>query len=364
MHATTRAVTTTRQPRQRATLAVILTVLIALTFAVTSPHATPPAHAAPPFAKGADISWIPGMEARGHTWKDRWGTTRDVLDILRTDYGIESARIRVWVNPSTDYANGYLNTEQAARLAQRAKNKGMRIMLTLHYSDSWADPGQQTKPAAWARLTDQQLMDTIWTYTRSVLTTMRSYGVTPTWVQIGNETNDGMLWPNGRASASTAAMRNYAYFVTTGHNAVKSIDPSITTIVHLANGDNASLYTWNIGGIIAHGAQFDAIGMSLYPTASTWSGAVDSATANMRNLKSQYGKDVIVSEIGMPYNQPAATRSFITKIIQSTSTAGGLGVFYWEPAATPGYNGGYDKGAWGTNGRPTSALEGFWTTVS
>lgn len=343
--------------RLAALLAIILTALLAL----TAPQSTAPAQAASSFAKGADISWVPGMEAQGYTWKDRWGTTRDVLDILRWDYGIESARIRVWVNPSNDYANGYLNATRAAQLAQRAQNKGMRVMLTLHYSDSWADPGQQTKPAAWSNFTNQQLMDNIWTYTRSVLTTMQNYGVTPEWVQIGNETNDGMLWPNGRASTGTTAMRNYAYFVTTGHNAVKSINSNIKTIVHLANGNDAALYTWNIGGIIAQGAQFDAIGMSLYPTASNWSSYVDAAAWNMQNLKNLYGKDVIVSEIGLEYNQATATKNFITKTIQSTSAAGGLGVFYWEPAATPGYNGGYNKGAWGTNGRPTSALEGFWT---
>nr|AIA87559.1 Glyco_hydro_53 [uncultured Jonesia sp.] len=103
----------------------------------------------------------------------------------------------------------------------------MRVMLTLHYSDSWADPGQQTKPAAWSGLTFQQLMDQVWIYTRSVMTTMANYGVTPEWVQIGNETNNGLLWEDGKASVS---MQNYAYLITTGHNAVKSISSSTKTV--------------------------------------------------------------------------------------------------------------------------------------
>lgn len=339
-------------------LAAVLSVALLSLFALTAPQVTAPAHAAT-FAKGADISWVAGMEAQGYTWKDKNGTTRDVLDILKNDYGINSARIRVWVNPSNDYANGYLNVTRAAQLAQRAKNKGMRIMLTLHYSDSWADPGQQTKPSAWSSYSDQQIMDTIWSWTRSVLTTMSSYGVTPEWVQIGNETNDGMLWPNGKASTSSATMQNYAYFVTTGHNAVKSINSNIKTIVHLANADNLSVLQWNIGGIVGKGAQFDAIGLSLYPSSSTWSSQVNSAKYNLQTLKNTYGKEVLITEIGMDYTQPAATKSFIQGVISATSSVGGTGVFYWEPQATPGYNSGYNKGAWGTNGRPTIALEGF-----
>lgn len=349
---------TTTRASLRARVIATLSILALSLFALTAPQTTATAEAAA-FAKGADISWVAGMEAQGMSWKDKNGNTRDVLNILKNDYGINSARIRVWVNPSSSYTNGYLTVTRAAQLAQRAKNQGMRIMLTLHYSDSWADPGQQNKPAAWANYTNQQLMDNIWSWTRSTLTTMSSYGVTPEWVQIGNETNDGMLWPNGKASTSATTMQNYAYFVTTGHNAVKSINSNIKTIVHLANADNLAVLQWNLGGIIGKGAQFDAIGLSLYPSATGWSSAVSSAQYNMQTLKNSYGKDVLITEIGMDYTQPAATKSFIQGMRTATTAVGGLGVFYWEPQATPGYNSGYNKGAWGTNGRPTIALEGF-----
>lgn len=312
--------------------------------------------AAPAFAKGADISWILGLEAQGYTFKDRNGQTRDVIDILKNDYQMNAIRIRVWVNPSEDYMNGYMNKDRAADLAVRAKNAGMAVMLTLHYSDSWADPGKQYKPAAWRNYSFQELMDAVWAHTVNVMNTMQARGVTPDWVQIGNETNDGMLWPEGRASTN---MRNYAWLVNTGHNAVKSVSSSTKTIVHLSNGWDTALYEWNIGGLIDNGANFDMVAMSLYPEPHNWSTINSQAETTMNRITQLYGKEVIVSEIGMYYNYPNEAKAFIADIISKTQSAGGKGVFYWEPASPPGYNDNYQKGAWYANGMPTGALDGF-----
>jgi len=252
-----------------------------------------------------------------------------------------------------------MNKDRAATLAKRAKDAGMSVMLTLHYSDSWADPGKQTKPAAWASYSFQQLMDAVYNHTREVMTAMQSKGVTPDWVQIGNETNDGMLWNDGKASLN---MQNYAWLVNTGNNAVKSISSATKTIVHLSNGYDNSLFVWNIGGLIANGATFDIIGMSLYPTSADWSTKVTQTVSNSNNMISRYGKPVMITEIGMDYNQPAAAKSFVSDIktkIRNIAGGKGLGVFYWEPEATPGYNGGYNKGAWQADGKPTIALDGF-----
>ncbi|MFC4104063.1 glycoside hydrolase family 53 protein [Paenibacillus xanthanilyticus] len=338
-----------------------LLLLAALLLTTSFPYtAGQQAAAAPTFAKGADISWVAGMEAQGYKWKDKNGTTRDILQILKNDYQMNSVRLRVWVNPNmSDYFNGYMNADTAAKLAKRAKDLGMSVMLTLHYSDSWADPGQQTKPYAWQAYNFTQLMDAVWSHTVYVMNTMKTAGVTPDWVQVGNETNDGMLWSDGRASVN---MKNYAWLVNTGNNAVKSVFPSTKTIVHLANGYDNALYVWNIGGLIANGATFDIIGMSLYPSASDWSAKVTQTISNANNMISRYGKSIMISEIGLDYNQPAAAKSFIADIktkVRSISGGKGLGVFYWEPQATPGYNGGYNKGAWQADGKPTIALDGF-----
>lgn len=339
-----------------------LAVLMALVTVISVPASggTPKAEAAAAFAKGADISWVPGMEAQGKVWLDKNGKQRDILDILKNDYQINSVRIRVWVNPNmSDYANGYMNATNAAKLAQRAKNAGLRVMLTLHYSDSWADPGKQTKPAAWKSLTFQQLMDTLYSYTVSVMNTMKSYGVTPEWVQIGNETLNGLLWDDGKASVN---MKNYAWLINTGHNAVKSVSSSTKTIVHLANGFDNTTTRWNIGGLVSNGANFDIVAISLYPSTSDWQTKDTQALANLNDMVNTYGKEVMVTEIGMDYSQPAIAKNFVTDIknkVRNIANSKGLGVFYWEPEASPGYNGGYNLGAWGTNNRPTAALEGF-----
>ncbi|MDO7908298.1 glycosyl hydrolase 53 family protein [Paenibacillus sp. JX-17] len=338
----------------------MLAASLSLLALIIVPFGSWKAEAAPAFAKGADISWMAGMEAQGYSWKDKNGVKRDLLQILKNDYQINSVRIRVWVNPNmSDYQNGYLNAEKASELAQRAKNLGMSVMLTLHYSDSWADPGQQTKPYAWRGFTFQQLLDSVYSHTVYVINTMKIKGVTPDWVQIGNETNNGMLWEEGKASVS---MKNYAQIVTTGHNAVKSVSSSTQTIVHLANGYDSEVFKWNIGGLVSNGAKFDIVGMSLYPTASDWSTKVTQTVSNAQNMISSYGKGVMISEIGLDYSQPAAAKSFISDIknkVRSLPNGKGLGVFYWEPEAAPGYNGGYNKGAWQADGKPTIALEGF-----
>lgn len=347
-----------RKSTKRAMLMLLCAVLLLCTWGAAAPNTV---SAAPAFAKGADISWVAGLEAQGQTWKDKNGKQKDILQILRDDYQINSVRIRVWVNPNmSDYKNGYLNAETAANLASRAKNLGMSVMLTLHYSDSWADPGQQNKPYAWQNFNFTQLMDAVWNHTVYVMNTMKNKGVTPDWVQIGNETSDGMLWPDGRASQG--GMKNYAWLVNTGNNAVKSVSSGTKTIVHLASGHDSALFEWNIGGLIANGATFDMVAMSLYPSTSDWQTKVTQAVANANNIIAKYNKDVIVSEIGLEYNQAATTKSFIADIKQkmrNLPNGRGKGVFYWEPEAPPGYNGGYNKGAWGTDGKPTQALEGF-----
>ncbi|MFM9281188.1 glycoside hydrolase family 53 protein [Paenibacillus jiagnxiensis] len=339
---------------------MLLVLCASMIMFAPGPQGNNRASAAPAFAKGADISWVAGMEKQGYTWKDKRGVQKDVLQILRDDYQINSVRIRVWVNPNmNDYANGYMNADKAAELAARAKKLGMSVMLTLHYSDSWADPGQQTKPYAWRNFTFQQLMDAVWAHTVYVMNTMKEHGVTPDWVQIGNETNNGMLWEDGKASVN---MKNYAWLVNTGHNAVKSVSSSTKTIVHLANGFDNSLFQWNIGGLVSNGANFDIIGMSLYPSASDWSTKVTQTVSNANNMIATYGKPVMITEIGMDYNEPAAAKSFISDIktkIRGIAGGKGLGVFYWEPEAVPGYNDGYNKGAWQADGKPTIALEGF-----
>jgi len=315
-------------------------------------------------ARGADVGWLSEMEASGRVWRDSNGVQKDLLDIL-PDYCINSIRLRVWVNPQ----GGWSGRQDVINLSKRAVAKGYRLMIDFHYSDSWADPGQQNKPAAWADYTMQQLVQAVYDHTFDVLSALKAEGITPEWVQVGNETNDGMLWPEGRASANNNAnMVNYARFVDSGYQAVKEVFPAARVLVHVANGYDNGLFRWNIGGLVSNNARFDAIAMSMYPEAGNtpdWPEYATQALANMQDMISRYNKDVIVSEIGMPTSQPQAARQFTEQVIRNLqSIAGnrGLGIFWWEPQA---YNWrGYGKVAWNGNTganayQATEAMKGF-----
>jgi len=302
------------------------------------------------FARGADVSWLTQMESSGYSFYDSTGTKMDCLQILKS-LGINSIRLRAWVNPQ----DGWCNTSDLLTKAIRAKNLGFRIMIDFHYSDVWADPGHQTKPAAWVNLSFDSLSNTLYSYTLRVMDTLKANGVNPSWVQVGNETNDGMLWEDGRASTH---MQNFAALVTAGYRAVKAVDDSAKVIVHISNGFDNSLFRWVFDSLTDYGAKWDAIGMSLYPSTSNWSTLDEQCLSNMNDMAARYGKPVMVSEIGMDVTQASSCRSFIADIVAKTkSVTGGLGVFYWEPESYNWQN--YGLGAFDNTGKPTVALYGF-----
>lgn len=305
------------------------------------------------FAKGGDVSWLDQMEASGYKFYNSSGTQQDLFTILKGK-GMTSIRLRVWVKP----AGGWCDKADMIWMAQRAKNAGMRIMVDFHYSDSWADPGKQTKPGAWSSHGISQLYTDVYNHTRDVLSGLKSAGVTPEWVQVGNETNNGMLWNDGKASVN---MTNFAGLVTSGYNAVKSIFPNAKVVVHLSNGYDNGLFRWMFDGLKNNGAKYDVIGMSIYPSPTDWATLNNQCLANMKDMVARYGKDVMICEAGMAVNVPTTARSFLTDLIAKTRSIAngrGLGVFYWEPECYNNWQG-YGKGAFGSNGRPTVALDAF-----
>ena len=313
---------------------------------------TPPVlHAG--FAKGADVSWLTEMEAAGRKFFNAAGTQQDCLQLLK-DLGMNAIRLRVWVNP----AAGYNGTADVLAKAIRAKALGLRIMIDFHYSDSWADPGQQTKPAAWAAQDITTLQESVYRHTYDVLNMLRANGITPEWVQVGNETNDGMLWPTGKASTNMAV---FAALVNKGYDAVKAVNPGIKVIVHLSNGYDNSLYRWLFDGLKNNGGKWDIIGMSLYPDPGNWSTLNTQCASNINDMISRYGTPVMICEVGMSWDQADACQSFLSDLIGKVNAVSGdkgLGVFYWEPECSAAWNG-YTKGAFDNTGKPTIALNAF-----
>ncbi len=306
--------------------------------------------------KGADVSWTSEIEANGYKYYNRSGVQKDIFAIMK-EQGMTAARLKVWVNPAQGWYN---STQDVVAKAKRAKAAGLSVMIDFHYSDSWADPGQQTKPAAWSGYTFQQLMDAVWNHTTFVLQAVKDAGVTPLWVQVGNETSNGMLWNDGKASTN---MKNYAWLTNTGYNASKSIFPNAKVIVHLANCFKNADNRWLVDGLVANGGKFDVLGFSDYPTnvsGSSWQTINSQCLTNLNDMVKRYGKEVMVAEIGVPWDNASAqtiVKDMVTKVGQVTGGKG-IGIFYWEPEARPGWNG-YTMGAMDNNGKATAAWDAF-----
>ncbi|MCM1031929.1 MAG: arabinogalactan endo-1,4-beta-galactosidase [Oscillibacter sp.] len=303
------------------------------------------------FAKGADVSWVTQMEADGVKFYNAKGEETECMRLMR-DLGMNTIRLRVWVNPS----DGWCNKADVLTKAVRAHNLGMRLMIDFHYSDIWADPGKQTKPVAWHTLSLSKLKTAVADHTKDILKALKEKGIAPEWVQVGNETGNGMLWPDGQADKS---MANYAALNNAGYDAVKSVFPEAKVIVHLQNGQDNSLYRWLFDGLKANGGKWDLIGMSLYPDKTNWQKMVSDCIANIQDVTKRYGTDVIICETGMPWDQAAAAKAFLTDLFTQTQALGNVhGILYWEPEAYNAWNG-YTLGAFDASGKPTEALDAF-----
>jgi arabinogalactan endo-1,4-beta-galactosidase len=306
------------------------------------------------FAKGADISWISEMEAAGRPFLDRDGGRQDLLAILKRQ-GMDSVRLRVRVHP----ADGYNGLRDVLAKARRVKAAGMRLMIDCHYSDNWADPGKQFKPAAWTDYTVDQLAAAVADHTRTTLAALREAGIAPEWVQVGNETTNGMLWPEG---ATATGMKNYARFVASGYDAVKQVFPQALVIVHVDNCHDNPRFRANFDGLRANGGKFDVIGASSYPTTAKgigWQAATAACLANMNDISARYGTPVMLAEVGARWDHPQG-KAIIADLIAKTRAVNngkGIGVFYWEPQAYDWKR--YPMGAFDRNGKPTAMMDAF-----
>jgi arabinogalactan endo-1,4-beta-galactosidase len=333
---------------------IFITILFSLLFSGCKgkdPAVIPPTTST--FAKGADVSWVTEMEASNKLFYNASGNQIECMALLKS-LGMNSIRLRVWVNPT----DGWCNAQDMLAKAIRANNLGMRIMIDFHYSDSWADPSKQTKPEAWTNLSFQDLKTAVASHTTTVLNLLKTNNITPEWVQVGNETGNGMLWPEGMASSN---MANYAALNNAGFDAVKAVFPNAKVIVHVQNGNDNSLFRWLFDRLLTNGGKWDVIGMSLYPTTTNWNVMDDACLSNMTDMISRYGKEVMICEVGMSWDSPTSAFNFLTDLINKTKSipnGKGLGVFYWEPESYNNWNG-YSLGAFDNSGKPTVALNAF-----
>jgi len=309
------------------------------------------AAAAPAFASGADVSWVGQQEAAGQRFYDSGGIAADPFVLLKNRQ-VDAIRLRVWVNP----ADGWNNGADVLYKAKRAAAQGQRILVDFHYSDTWADPGHQAKPAAWAKHSLSELNGDVYQHTAAILNTLKSNGIAVEWVQVGNEINGGMLWPQG----STSNFAQLAGLINSGYDATKAVYPAAQVIVHLANGDKNAQFRWFFDSLKAAGGKWDVTGMSHYPPPADWLSYNRQISANMRDMAGRYNKPVMICEVGMDWRQASASNGMMADLVASTRALGakGLGVFYWEPQAYPGWQG-YTMGALDASGKFTIALDPY-----
>lgn len=299
------------------------------------------------FARGADVSWITELEHKGYTFSNQDGVEKECMQLLRDDCGVNAIRLRVWVNP----VEGWNNINDVVIKARRANNLGQRVMIDFHFSDTWADPGAQITPAAWTDLDLNGLKSAMSAHITEMLTALKNLDIEPEWVQIGNETRSGMMYPLGAADA------HFAELVDNGYNAVKSIFPEAKVIVHIDCGDQLELYTYIFDILKNAGSHYDMIGMSLYPDPSNWEVTVQKCIENMKTLNTMYGKRLVIAEIGIDYREEEAADGMMRAIVKGCTESGMVdGIFWWEPESPAAE--GYMKGCF-KDGSPTKALNIF-----
>lgn len=310
------------------------------------------------FAKGADMSWLTQMEDEGlEFFAPGSSVPTDPMKLLKDTKGMNALRLRVWVNPADKY-NGI---DDVMAKARRANALGLRLMIDFHFSDTWADPSHQATPEAWKNHDINALATAVASHVAEMLGALKAEGITPEWVQIGNETTQGMLWPLG----SLDNPANFAQLVNAGYDAAKLLAPDVKVVIHLDKGEDSWRYTNLFAKLIDNGGKFDMIGMSLYPESpddqnpTEWKVVTDRCVANIKTLHTVYKKPIIICETGMHYAQPQMTKEWLSYLRNATEALGYVdGIFYWEPQAPAGYNGGYFKGCF-QNGSPTEALDAF-----
>lgn len=304
---------------------------------------------------GADISSLMKSEDMGGVYRYSDGTQADALQILK-DNGLNYARLRVWVAP----ADGYHNKAEILAMAQRLKSLGIKLLVDFHYSDSWADPGKQNKPASWKEYDFEQLKQAVYDHTYDVCSSLAAQGTPADMVQVGNEINAGILWKDGDYNH----MDNLAALLTAGYQAVKDSNNSTLVMLHIAEGGKNDMARWFFDSLTSRDVPFDLIGVSYYPY---WHGSLAVLQANLNDISARYDKDVVVAEFSYPFTSldddgypnlftrkmmidgylytPEGQRLMmrnVMSVVRAVNKGRGLGVIYWDATWTAVPGNGWD----------------------
>ncbi len=347
------------------------------------------------FWRGADISWSTEMAADGKLFYNASGEATEINTLMH-DCGMNAIRLRVWAEPTL---GGWCGTQDVVDKALAAKTAGMEVLIDFHYSDFFADPGRQAIPAAWKTTDIAALADHVAAHTTEVLQALKNAGVTPRWVQIGNETRNGMLYSiydetshtwstaSGLATGSTdtkygGGWDNYVKLSNAGYEAAKAIFPDVICMTHLDTRGSDTDLSWWFEAFKNKGGKVDMIGLSHYPM--SWNAAGETSattTGKQRNtalldlatkLHEAYSLPLMVVETGVYCEYTTGGKAVMEDLFdQCRKSEAVKGIFYWEPEqynwwkpaiySTIGWTN-YNMCAFLHNGSPSPILDAFQPT--
>jgi arabinogalactan endo-1,4-beta-galactosidase len=295
------------------------------------------------YAIGADLSFLRQAEERGVIFKDG-GVAKPGMQIFR-DHGYNWVRLRLFHTP-TRLPNDLAYTIASAKAA---KAMGFKILLNYHYSDTWADPQKQTPPKAWEGKSHAELVKAVFEYTRDTIAAFREAGAMPDMVQNGNEITPGMLWPDGRLPENWDNFADLIKAGIAGVDAGRANAPRPLIMVQIEKSGNVAATRYFFDNLIGRGVTFDVIGQSYYPW---WHGSLLELKECLAFMAEQYRKEIILVEVAYnwkpteyknspaPYPEsPEGQREFLDEVqrtVLATPHGLGKGVFWWEPAVSPG----------------------------
>lgn len=297
---------------------------------------------------GADISLLPEYQDAKAIFQDQNGKDIDVLPYLKQK-GFNYVRCRLFVNPSLNTETGQ-DLDYVIKFGKQIKSQGFDFLLDFHYSDSWADPGKQTKPSAWKNLGASQLPSQVYSYTKSSLQGLKDANVVPDMIQIGNEITAGMLWNDGRVGVWSEEWNTDSHWnlflelLTQASKACREIFPNAKICVHTERSGDSESSKRYYDKLTNAKIDFDVIGLSYYPF---WHGTLSDLGTTLTMIQKNYPqKDVIIAEVAYPYNDwgypddskyqkeyastPEGQAQFTKAFVQAVKKYSNVkGIFWW-----------------------------------
>lgn len=306
------------------------------------------------FIRGVDLSMLQQIEANNGIYREN-GIEKDALQIFR-EHNLNFVRLRLWHTPS----GGYDNLVKTLLMASRIKSYGFKFLLDFHYSDTWADPAHQTKPAAWQSLFFQELKDSVYQYSYDVITALKNQNTLPDMIQIGNEITCGILWNDGRVCDPFNTPQQWTQLAELINEGIRGINESlgsgdtIKIMIHIDRGGDNNGSRWFFDHLLSENVNFDVIGLSYYPW---WQGTLSDLESNVNDLALRYNKEIVIAETAYPWTldwydnvqnivgeqgqllpgYPATVEGQtnflkdLINLVQNIPDNKGAGLFYWAP---------------------------------